>query len=256
MTFLDMIELYNIRKGNDLNNLTAIFEDIVLDDRLDKETLGGVLLDQCGAMHCIYESTATFKYFSDNFFKKYAWNIGKLVDSLEFKYNPIENKNLKWTETTVIEQNLDTTENTEEERTKNNLGTQSTVYNENVDNTGTQKNEYEEDETNTISAMNSSAYQPDNKRETSGENTRTDNLSQDTDGTSTRTDNLREAINANNDRTKNEDLNWDETDTHTESGIVDTAYQDLIEKERKQAKFNVYNWISDRYAKELFLLVY
>lgn len=220
MTFLDMIEIYNAKTGNELDYIDSMFSDIALDSRLDKHTLVVTLLDQCGAMHCIYETTATFKYFSDNFFKKYEWNIKKLVDTVEAEYNPLINKKLTWTETTDIEQNLDT----DEDRSKQNTGTQGSVYNEN--------------ETNTISAMNSSNYEPDNKSDTSGSNTRTDNLN--------------ESINA----SKDENLTWDETDVHTEEGLINTSYQDLIEKERKQARFNIYNWIADKYAKELFLLVY
>lgn len=220
MTFLDMIEIYNAKTGNELDYIKSMFSDIVLDSRLDKDTLVGVLLDHCGAMNCIYETTATFKYFSDNFFKKYEWNIKKLVDTVEAEYNPLINKKLTWTETTDIEQNLDT----DEDRSKQNTGTQGSIYSEN--------------ETNTISAMNSSNYEPDNKSDTSGSNTRTDNLN--------------ESINA----SKDENLTWDETDVHTEEGLINISYQDLIEKERKQARFNIYNWIADKYAKELFLLVY
>ena len=220
MTFLDMIEMYNVKVGNDLDNIDSLFTDALIDERLDKHVLAGVLLDKCGAMRCLYETTSTFKFFSDNFFKKYEWNIKKLVDTVEAEYNPLVNKKLTWTETTDIEQNLDT----DEDRSKQNTGTQGSVYSEN--------------ETNTISAMNSSTYEPDNKRDISGNNTRTDNLN--------------ESINA----SKDENLTWDETDVHTEEGIINTAYQDLIEKERKQAQFNVYNWIADKYAKELFLLVY
>ncbi|MBO7716330.1 MAG: hypothetical protein J6S85_22385 [Methanobrevibacter sp.] len=216
MTFLDMIETYNIVNGNDLNDIESIFKDIELDERLDKSTLAGVLLDECGAMRCIYETTASFKYFSDLFFKKYAWNITKLVNSLHFEYDPLKNKNMEWTETTEIEQNLDTEEN----REKNNTGTEGTVFTE----------------TNTISAMNSSTYQPDNQRE----------------GNSTRTDNLKET----NDSNKNENLTWDETDTHKENGLERMPYQDLIEKERKVSQFNIYMWIADKYSSELFLMVY
>lgn len=228
MTFLDMIEIYNAKNGYELNNIEKIFDDIVLDSRLDKNTLIGVLLDQCGAMNCIYETSATFKYFSDNFFKKYEWNISKLVDSIELEYNPLENKKVHWTETTDITQNLDTSETSDEDRSKRNTGTQGSTYNEN--------------ETNTVSAMNSSTYEPDNKRDTSGSNTRTDNLS--------------EVIDATNSRSKDEDLTWDETDEHIETGTSNIAYQDLIKKEREQAQFNVYNWIANKYSKELFLLVY
>lgn len=216
MTFLDMIEMYNIQNGKELNDIGSMYEDIVLDSRVDKEVLVGALLDECGAMRCLYETTATFKYFSDNFFKKYAKNIEKMWDTLEYEYDPLVNKKLEWVEETDITQNLDTEEN------------------RNKDNTGTQGNVYEE--TNTVSAMNSDNYSPDNKSNSS--NTRTDNFNEQVDAT------------------KNEDLTWDETDSHKEKGIVNVAYQDLIEKERKVAEFNVYNWISKKYAKELFLLIY
>jgi hypothetical protein len=150
------------------------------------------------------------------------------VDSIELEYNPLENKKVHWTETTDITQNLDTSETSDEDRSKRNTGTQGSTYNEN--------------ETNTISAMNSNTYEPDSKRDTNGSNTRTDNLS--------------EIIDATNSRNKDEDLTWDETDEHIETGTINVAYQDLIKKEREQAQFNVYNWIANKYSKELFLLVY
>lgn len=290
-----------------LDDMGSIYADIDIDERLDKDILIGALLDQCGAMSVIYETTPTFKYFSDNFFKKYKWNIGKLMDTLELRYDPLINKKLDWTETTDIEQNLDTDEAHTEERTKGNTGTQTTAdtgtqtnadtgtqtnkntgtqTNKNTGTqttaeTGTQENEYEDHQENTISAMNADTYQPDNKKDTTGGNTRTDDLlntrtdnltgtrtddltSTRTDNltstrtnnlTKTRTDNLEESVNASNTRTKDEDLTWDETDTHTESGMTVDA-QSLIEKERKIAQFSIYNWITKKYANELFLLVY
>lgn len=308
MTLLDIIETYNTRYGYELDDLGTIFRDIDIDSRLDKDVLIGALLDECGAMDAIYTTTSTFKFFSDNFFKKYKWNIEKLINTLEFEYNPLENRKLDWTETTNIEQNLDTDEAHTEERTKGNTGTQTTAdtgtqtnadtgtqTNKNTGTqtnndtgtqvtgqTGTQVNEYDETETNTISAMNSDTYQPDNKSVKDGSNTRTDDLlntrtddltstrtdnltstrtdnltSTRTDNlTKTRTDNLEESINATNNRTKDEDLTWDETDTHSEHGTNNVLYQDLIEKERKISQFSVYGWISRKYAKELFLLVY
>ena len=192
MTLLDIIETYNIMHDKPLDDMGSIYADIDIDERLDKDILIGALLDQCGAMRVIYETTPTFKYFSDNFFKKYKWNIGKLLDTLDLEYDPIKNKNVEWTETTSIEQNLDTAEESGENRNRKNTGTQTswdtgtqtskdTGTQINKD-TGTQENEYEEHEENTISAMNSGNYQPDNKSDKDGNNTRTDNL------TSTRTD--------------------------------------------------------------------
>lgn len=217
MTFLDMIEIYNISKGNEnLDDIGSIFADIVIDNRIDKNTMISAILDKCGAMRCIYETTATFKYFSDHFFKKYQWNISRLADTLDFEYNPLQNNKVDWTETTNIKQDLDTVENTSENRDKT--------------------NGYNGTETNTISAMNSNDYEPDNRSQ----------------NTSSATEN----IDADKDRSKEEDLTWEETDTHHETGTINTPFQDLIEKERKVSQFNVYNWIAEKYASELFLLVY
>ena len=300
MTFLDMIEMYNLMKNKPLDDIGSMFEDIDIDERVDKDILVGALLDECGAMRCLYETTATFKYFSDNFFKKYKWNISKLLDTLELKYDPIKNVNLEWTETTKINQDLATEEEANENRTKQNTGTQTnantgTQTNANtgtqtnasneaeiVDNTGTQSNDYSGEQTDTVSAMNSSDYEPDRHVDISSGSVRTDDLSSNrtdnisstrtdnltstrtdnlnstrTDNlTATRTDDLNENIVSGKDRSKNENLTWDEEDKHIESGYKEVAAQDLISKEREIAQFSIYGWISRKYAKELFLLVY
>ena len=228
MNLVDIIQMFNMNSGNNIDDMEKFYADIDIDERIDKSTLVDVLLDECGAMDALYSTTGTFKYFSDNFFKKYKWNIGKLLDTLDLEYDPIKNKNVEWTETTSIEQNLDTAEESGENRNRKN--------------TGTQKNEYDEDETNTISAMNSGSYQPDNKSEKEGSNIRTDDLN--------------EGITSSKDRNKNEALTWEEIDKHVESGTNDIIVQDLIEKERRVAQFSVYGWIAKKYAHELFLLVY
>lgn len=228
MNLADMIEVYNIKHGNDIDDINSLYADIDIDSRLDKEILINTILDECGAMDCLYTTTEVFKRFSDNFFKKYKWNITKLLDTLELKYDPIKNKNLEWTETTSIEQNLNTEEESGETRNRANTGNQNTNYTDN--------------EENTISAMNDNNYQPDNNRANNGNTTRTDNLN--------------ESITSDKDRNKNEALTWEETDTHKESGVNDIIVQDLIEKERKVAQFSIYAWISRKYSKELFLLIY
>lgn len=292
MTLLDVIEVYNLHTGRDLDDVNAIFKDIEIDDRLDKDILIASIMDECGAMRVIYEKTGTFKYFSDNFFKKYKWNISKLLDTMDLEYNPISNKNWSWTETTEIEQNLDTEEGKEESRTRTNKGTQevaktgtqsttnsgsTTNYKtggQTTFNSGTQNTTENSTETNTISAMNNDNYQPDSKKVTNGEVERTDDLVEERQDNLTeerednleetrednlsevRSDDLSETINANNDRTKNENLTWSETDKHIEEGSDNVIFQDLIEKERKVAQFSIYNWITKKYAHELFLLVY
>lgn len=244
MTYLDIVELWNIKNDKERGDVVGIFDGIVIDERIDKEVMAGVILSECGSMDTPFDTTEVFKYMSDNFFKKYEWNIKKLLDTLEFEYDPIKNKNLEWIETTNIEQNLDTTEATSRDKTRKNTGSQTTK------DTGTQGNQWNESREDKISAMNSSSYQPDDTASGSGGNTRTDNLTRE------RTDNLNEIVDESVGKQKEEGLKWDETDTHKESGVNDVVVQDLIEKERKVAEFNVYTWIANKYAKDLFLLVY
>ena len=75
VTLIDLIQIYNFDTDRDLNDMGSIFEDIDIDPRLDKDILIGSILDECGAKRCIYNTTPTFKYFSDNFFKKYKLNL-------------------------------------------------------------------------------------------------------------------------------------------------------------------------------------
>lgn len=276
MTYLDLLEIYNLKNDKDLNDIVAIFADADIDERVDKSILAGTILDECGAMHCIYTTSPTFKFMSDNFFARYKDNISRVLDALEVKYNPLESINFDWTEKTDIKQDLDTTEDYTEDRTKTNTGTTTTSNtgttstNEtgsvDVINTGTQDNQSSLTEENKISAMNDSNYQPDSYKESSSTNTRTDDLSEHTNKdlqsvrqdalTEEQADDKREQVNANNNRTKNEGLVWDETDTHTERGSKGFAYQDLISKELKIRNFSIYSWIAKKYAKEMFLLVY
>lgn len=276
MTYLDLIQVYNLQHDKDLSDVVSIFDGIDIDSRIDIETMALTILDECGAMRCIYETSPTFKVFSDNFFKKYKESISRILDALEVEYSPLESVNFSWTEETDINQNLDTDENYEEDRLKTNTGSQTrenrgttTTTNtgtKEISNTGTQTESGSGTEDNTISAMNESTYQPDSHRTTSSSNTKTDNLSElETDNLAEeRADNLteetvddkQEQINANNNRVKNEQLVWDEVDKHTERGSKNFAYQDLIQKEIKIRNFSIYGWISKKYASELFLLVY
>lgn len=276
MTYLDLIQIYNLQSGRDLNDIEAIFKDIDIDERVDKSILAGTILDECGAMNCIYTTSPTFKFMSDNFFARYKDSISRVMDTLEIKYSPLESINFDWTETTNINQNLDTTEDFTEDRTKtntgttttSNTGTSTTSETGSIDtaNTGTQDTTGSLTEENTISAMNDSNYQPDSHKTSSSSNNRTDDLSEHTDKdlqtikedalTEQQEDDKSEQINANNNRTKNEGLVWDELDRHTEKGSKGFAYQDLIQKELKIRNFSIYSWIAKKYAKEMFILVY
>lgn len=276
MTYLDLLQVYNLTSGRNLNDIVSIFDGIDIDSRIDKVVMATTILDECGAMRCIYDTSPTFKVFSDNFFKKYKTSISRILDALEVQYSPLESVNFTWTEKTDINQNMDTDENVNEDRQKMNTGSQtkqntgtSTISDTGsvtTNTTGTDSDSGSGTEDNTISAMNESTYQPDSHRTTSSSNTNTKNLQeQEVRNTAEeRSDNLQEeviddkqeSIEANNTRQKTEELVWDELDTHTEKGSKGFAYQDLIQKEMKIRNFSIYGWIAKKYASELFLLVY
>ena len=202
VTYLDILEIYNLKHDKDLDDITAVFDGIDIDERVDVGILAGTILDECGAMRCIYNTSQTFKYFSDNFFARNKEAISRVLDALEVKYNPLESINFDWTETTGINQNLDTDESILEDRTKRNTGTQTTrntgsstvtetgsedkvktgntttseTGSTSKENTGTQATEASGIEDSTVSAMNENTYQPDSHRTTSSDEVRTDNL--------------------------------------------------------------------------------
>lgn len=293
MTLIDLINTWNLEHDVELDNFETFFAGCTIDNRLDRGVVIGTILDECGSMKPLYNVSGTFKWFTENWFKKYQWNIGKLCDTLDFEYNPLRNKWSESTDTVMIDQNLKTDEDVTESSERDNTGTRTVADTgtQRTDNTGTQKTndtgtqrtndtgtqrtEYGETTENTISAMNSGTYQPDNNSVMSGDSERTDDLeslrtdnleslrtdnleSLRTDNLeSLRTDNLKEVVEKANGRDKEEVLDWDETDTHAEEGMSgSTTYQDLIEKERKIAQFSVYNWIAKKFASEMFLLVY
>lgn len=244
MTYLDLLQVYNLQNSKELNDIVSIFDGIEIDERVNKSIMATAILDECGAMRCIYNTSATFKVFSDNFFKKYKDNITRILDAMGVEYNPLDSMNFNWTETTNISQIMDTDENTTEDRTKTNNDHETTT------NTGTVGESGDVTEDNTVSAMNESTYQPDSHKSTNSSNTRTNNLTENV------VDTKSENINSDNNRTKNEQLTWNETDAHNERGNKNFPYQDLIQKELELRNFSIYNWISEKYAHELFLLVY
>lgn len=205
MTLLDIIEMYNLNNGKPLYDISAIFDDIVLDSRLDKEVLAGVLVDECGALNSVYNVTATFKYFSDLFFKKYQWNITKLVNTLEAEYDPLKNRRLHWTTTSDIDQNLATVEDIGENRTKDNTGTQTNKFD------GTVENEYTEN------------VEGENSETSSGNIVKTNSNRTDTTNTETVGKVRTEDIDRTNSETRNTD--FDSTETNTISAMNSDSYQ-------------------------------
>lgn len=223
MTLIDVLTMYAMM--NDSEDMELMLQDYALDNRLDRNVLNKVIIRELGTMRPFSTDTNIFKFMLDNFFDKWNYNIGKLIDTMYYEYDPIGNKKLN--------RRLDETEHRESTADIDNTDT----YTTNTDQDITENNTSE----NTVSAYDSPTYQPKEKTVTNN-TSRTDN---DVEHSGETTSDI-------------------SSDVDTEHGLSETingkdgdeSYQSLIEQERELAQFNIYEWILKQMRKELFLLVY
>ena len=231
ITLIDLLEIQRLKSGSD--DLFDLLNGAEFDERIDREVLNNKILSDLGACIPLYDTTDTFRVFYNNYFKVKAYTIRELLDTLEYEYNPIWNKD----GTITVER--EGTHNEQINRTGRDTDDGTTV---DVPNTTTRVSGSVE---NLVSAENVSDYQADNKSLTD----------------STTTENGRNTSTVNNVR------NTTSTDTHNggesdkevrveQGNIGVTSTQSLIEEQRNVVKFNVYDWLINDIKNELFVLVY
>ena len=71
-----------------------MLQDYTLDERINRETMNRVILKDLGARMCITNTPTVFKFLLEEFFNKWNYNIGKMLDSMYLDYDPLSNKNL------------------------------------------------------------------------------------------------------------------------------------------------------------------
>lgn len=89
MNLIDLLEIWALKKGK--SSPIEFFDEMDIDSRLDRETLVAEIMRQCGALTPLYNTTDSFEYFTKAFFKREKNVIAKMIDTTEFKYNPLEN---------------------------------------------------------------------------------------------------------------------------------------------------------------------
>ena len=203
MNLIDILDIYSLE--NDSDQLYLLFDDIVLDERIDKDTLLMTVLKELGAMRPITTDPDLYKMLVDNFFKKYSSNISKLLDTLDLEYDPLGNKDLS------------------EVEHRHSVG--------DIDNTDTYDTNTDDTTTNEVSAYDSTEYQPKSK----------DTTDHDVHHSAETTSDIDSVV---------------DTNKTIKGKDGDMTFQEMIEKERKIAEFNIYNWITKQMRRELFLLVY
>lgn len=219
MNLIDVLDMYATLNNSD--DLTLMLQDYTLDSRLNRDVMNKVIIRELGAMRPFVNDTKVFKFSLENFFNKWNYNIGKLIDTMYYEYDPISNKNM---DRTVLE-----TEHRESSADIDNTDN----YTTNTDNVESGTNEGQ------VSAYDVSTYQPKDK---TINNNRIDN---DVTHSGETTSDIQSDV----DTEKNIEENVKGKDG-------DSSYQELIEQERELAQFNIFDWIIKQMRKELFLLVY
>lgn len=214
-----MMTLNTIMQIGTMYGLTELdlWKDIQLDTRLDKEVLLFTIIRDCAKSFVIFDTYGSFKQMSDAFFRKWATQITKLTDTYYFDYNPIWNKDGK-----IVEDH--DREIGEKEDTDDNLHK---TGGDTLDST----------DTHNVSPYNNNSYMPE---------------SQDVFHQSTNRD-------SDDNRTigRKRDESLGERTVRVEQGNIGvTTTQQMITEERQIQEFNIYNWISEKYQKELFYRVW
>lgn len=127
-----------------LINITQLYPDlftgITVPTGLEEGLIVDTIMQKYGSLTPIYPEPELFHSMIISFFMRREWNYTKLVETLNFDYNPLEN--LQREDITTHEENEKTTHN-EEENTNSN------------ENGNTENN---------ISGYNTSDYSPDSKQ--------------------------------------------------------------------------------------------
>lgn len=213
MTLVDSINLWRLKNQNEF-----YFNDITLDERLDKEDLYNIIMTEYMNMLVLYANPQLFKTTVKLFFLKNAQRISDLIDTTVLKYDPLEN--------------YSTVETGKSDKTGTKGYTQSDDRNENIKRIG------DTTSTHFVSAFN---------------NVQGEDVEQYRDVIHSE-----ETVTDNEKYTSVQDTNTkdNETTQGTKRGITNLTYQDLVEKQRKVVQFSVYEWILREFAKDLLIAIW
>lgn len=203
-----------------------IWSEIDLDTRIDKNALIATIIDKAKDARVRYMYISTFKFFTEQFFIRWKYQIGKLLDTLEFEYNPI------WNKDGTIKEERGEERNREQkiEDTINETGKE------------TNNRSYNSTDTGNEAPFNTDSYHTKTQDIVNGNEDSTINNTRDTD----------------RDTATNENESTRELIVRTETGNIGiTSTQELIREEQALYKdFNIYEWISELYLDDMFITVW
>lgn len=213
MTLIDSINLWRLQNQNEF-----YFNDIVLDERLNKEDLYNMILTEYMNMLVLYANPQLFKTTVKLFFLKNKDRISDLIDTTVLNYDPLEN--------------YSTVETGKLNRTGTKGFTQADNRTENIAREG------DTTSTHYVSAFN---------------NVQGEDVEQNRDVIK-----AKEKVVDTENYTSAQDTNTkdNEETRDTKKGITNLTYQDLVEKQRKVVQFSIYEWILKEFAKDLLVAIW
>lgn len=220
MNLLDLMQIWAL-KNDSQNPMEMLTTTAEFDSRIDKDVLALDIVQTCGAMTPVFNTSEVFVIMHKQFFDKWGEQISKLLDTLELEYAPLENyKREEIRKLKNIEDRKDTREATANR-------------NEEIESSSAGEQEGK------VSAYNESVYQP-NEQTISKDSSKAD---------------TKRADKSKDDYKKDATIDEDESKSvHGMNGNY--TYQKLLEDERRVAEFNVYRWITNKYMEVMMLCVF
>lgn len=222
-------------------------------ETVDKDVFVNKLLLDTAELEVLYPDADIFKTAIKYWSAAEVQNWNKLYDTTVLKYNPIWNKDGTVTETEKHIKNNNYTDVTDGKIADHS----STIGNQNTETSGNEK-------TDTTNNTNEKDYVFGFNSESAAQSGQT--VTDDTGRTNTdRSENIKTNNSANTDATTTNNTNFkhdekeniDREYTRTEQGNIGiTTTQQMINEEREVDKFNLMDYIIDRFKQRFCLLVY
>lgn len=203
-----MLNLMDMLRMTEIKGIESPFDYFkeamsVLDDRIDRDTLAGIIIKECGALPCMYETLQPFWFNHKLWFRVNKDVINHLCETMYYDYDPLKNYDMledtkkdgtmhtegaeEVNKDVTSDGNTSSEDNYESKSKETHSGDDKLKkdYHSNVDDNGGGSNtnnrtdnlrhtdDTDQDEENKTSAYNENLYQPDDNRRTHTENTGT-----------------------------------------------------------------------------------
>ena len=223
------------------NNPSILVDNMDLPEGMDKDAMEMYILQYCGENEVRYTDSVILQKFVAIWFRANKTQFGRIWDTINAEYNPLENYKRFEDSTRDISEN-EATEGT-------------TTLDSKVSGTATADGTDSGTESGTnnvdkfVSAFDSSSLQPRESEE--GEDSRNTSGTTHSESTNSSTGNQNGSNTGKRDRLENEKYNYS---GHGSIGIITS--QEMIKQEREIAQYDIYYYIAMKFEDEFTIPIY